>query len=276
MSYNGVVTSSNTTVGEILEQLAVTKTAVRPFYSQSDDVTYVVSLINSGAAALTGITLTDNLGSYELNGLTLTPLTYRNGSVRYYTNGVLQPAPVVTAGANNIAIDGITVPANGNATVVYEAMPNRFASPDSNGSITNTVSASGDGIAEAVSASETVTAENAPQLSILKAMSPTVVSENGQLTYTLTIQNLGNAAVTAAEDVIVADRFAPILNPISVTFNGTAWAEGTNYTYNETTGQFATSAGQITVPAATFVQDTTTGEWTITPGTSTIVITGTI
>ena len=41
LSYNGVITSSNTTVGEILEQLSVSKTAVRPIYSRDDDVTYV-------------------------------------------------------------------------------------------------------------------------------------------------------------------------------------------------------------------------------------------
>lgn len=276
LSYNGVTTSSNTTVGELLEQLSVTKNAVRPFYSASDDVTYVISLVNSGTTALNNISLTDDLGSYTLNGLTLTPLTYRADSVRYYVNGALQTAPTVTVGANNVVISGINVPAGGNATIVYEAAPNRFASPAQGGSITNTVSATGDGIAEAVTDTETVTAENAPQLSIQKAMSPTVVSENGQLTYTLTIQNLGNTPITVDDDVTVADTFDPILNPIAVTFNGTAWTEGTNYTYDTTTGRFVTSAGQITVPAATFTQDAATGEWTITPGTSTLVISGTV
>ena len=269
LSYNGVITSSNTTVGEILEQLSVSKTAVRPIYSRDDDVTYVISLVNSGNTALTDITLNDDLGSYELNGLTFTPLTYRDG-------GVLQTPPVVTVDTNKITIGGITVPANGNTNVIYEATPNRFASPAQDGSITNTVSATGAGIANEVSDSELISAESAPQLSILKAMSPTVVSENGQLTYTLTIQNSGNIAVTAADDVIVADKFDPILNSISVTFNGTAWTEGVNYTYDNATGQFTTIAGQITVPAASFVRDTATGEWTVTPGVSTIVITGTI
>ena len=176
-----------------------------------------ISLVNSGNTALTDITLNDDLGSYELNGLTFTPLTYRDGSVRYFTDGVLQTPPVVTVG-NKITIGGITVPANGNTTVIYEATPNRFASPAQDGSITNTVSATGAGIANEVSDSELISAESAPQLSILKAMSPTVVSENGQLTYTLTIQNSGNIAVTAADDVIVADKFDPILNSISVTF----------------------------------------------------------
>ena len=63
-----------------------------------------------------------------------------------------------------------------------------------------------------------------------------------------------------SDNLVVTDNFDPILNPISVTYNGTAWAEGINYTYDETTGQFATTAGQITVPAATYTQDPATGD----------------
>ena len=55
-----------------------------------------------------------------------------------------------------------------------------------------------------------------------------------------------------------------------------AWAEPANYTYNETNGSFATVAGQITVPAATFTQDAVTGIITTTPGTATVTVTGTI
>ena len=49
----------------------------------------------------------------------------------------------------------------------------------------------------------------------------------------------------------------------------------TFYTYDETTGLFQTVPGQITVPAATFTQSTT-GEYTVTPGIATVTVTGTI
>lgn len=55
-----------------------------------------------------------------------------------------------------------------------------------------------------------------------------------------------------------------------------AWRETTNYTYDETTGLFATLAGEITVPAASYTQDPVTGAWLVNPGVSTLVITGTI
>ena len=114
------------------------------------------------------------------------------------------------------------------------------------------------------------------RLSVCKSLSPTVVAENGQLTYTFTIQNRGNTAVTAADDVTLRDVFKPILKNITVTYNGTAWSAGTEYTYSETTGEFVSAVGQITVPAATYTQDPVTGVWSVTPGSSVLVITGTV
>lgn len=76
-----------------------------------------------GAAALTGLTVTDTLGTtnFPATGGTvqLTPLTYQAGTLRYFVNGVLQTAPAVTVLANGIRIEGITVPAGGVSTLVY-------------------------------------------------------------------------------------------------------------------------------------------------------------
>ena len=115
--------------------------------------------------------------------------------------------------------------------------------------------------------------ETRADLTVSKALSPTTVTEDGQLTYTFVIANSGNAPAEAAEEIVLTDTFDPRLDPIAVTFNGTAWTAGTNYTYDPTTGVFTTLAGQITVPAATYTQGTD-GTWTVTPGTATLVITG--
>ena len=74
----------------------------------------------------------------------------------------------------------------------------------------------------------------------------------------------------------VTDTFDPVLSNLAVSYNGTAWSDPANYSYNAATGTFATQEGQITVPAATFTQDATTGEWTVTPGAGTLTVTGTI
>ena len=72
LSYSGGTINSNITTGEILEVLSVTKTAVVNQYSQGSDVTYAINIINTGNIAFTGLTLTDNLGSYTFGTETLT------------------------------------------------------------------------------------------------------------------------------------------------------------------------------------------------------------
>ncbi len=271
---NNTVTNSNVAVGEVLEVLAATKTAVVENYTNDGTVTYVVQLVNTGDTALTGITVSDNLGAYEFDTQTLVPLDYVDGSIRYFTNGVLQATPAVTAGPP-LVVTGITVPANGTATLIYETRVNEFAPLGTDGTIVNEATVSGGGITPVV-ATETVTAENEANLAITKSISPVPVVENGRLTYTFTIQNTGNEAVEAGDNAVITDTFDPILTDLVVTFNGTTWTEGVNYTYNEATGEFATITGQVTVPAATFTQDPTTGAFVVTPGTSTLTVTGTV
>jgi len=274
LTYSGGVVTSNITVGEVMEALSVTKTAVVDEYSQNSDVTYAVNIINSGTTAASDLTLTDNLGAYTFGASTLYPLDYVAGSATYFVNGVLQAAPTVTAGPP-LVISGIDIPAGGVATVLYTARANSFAPLAEDSTVTNTVAVSG-GCAGIVTASETITAESGPDLTITKSLSPATVVCGDQLTYTFLIQNYGNEAVDAADNVVITDTFNPILENITVTYNGVTWTEPANYTYDETTGLFTTVAGGITVPAATFSQDPVTGEWSVTPGTVTLTVTGTV
>ena len=95
---------------------------------------------------------------------------------------------------------------------------------------------------------------SSPTLSITKGLNPTVVAENGRITYTFTIQNTGNTPVTAGDGAVVTDVFDPILRDLAVSFNGAAWTPGQGYTYNQQTGAFSTAPGSITVPAASYIQ----------------------
>lgn len=274
LSYNGGTTNSNIVTGEILEALTAVKTAVSANYSAGDRITYALSLVNTGTAAITDYTVTDNLGGYTVGANTVYPLAYNAGTVRYYINGVLQAAPTVTAGPP-LTVTGLTVPAGGSAVLIYETTATPVAPLATGSSITNTATITGGGLTTPITAQATVETANSADLTISKALSPTTVTENGQITYTFVISNTGNTEATATGNVVVTDTFDPILRNIAVTYNGTAWTEGTNYTYNAATGVFTTLAGQITVPAATFTQNTD-GTFTVTPGTATLVITGTI
>lgn len=275
LTYNNRVANSNVVTGEIVDSLTAAKTAVSTGYTAGDTVTYVISLVNTGSTALTGITVTDNLGAYAFGTATLVPLTYQSGTVRYYVNGTAQAAPAVTV-TDTLAISGLSIPAGGNAILVYSAKANAFAPLAAGSTILNTATVTGAGIATPITATETVTVTDRAELAITKAISPQTVTNNSEITYTFTISNYGSTAVTAADDAVITDVFDPILSNLTVAFNGTAWAETTNYTYNRTTGTFATVSGQLTVPAATYTQNATTGEWSVQPGTALLTVTGTI
>lgn len=274
LSYNDVVTDSNIVTGEILEVLSATKTAVSDTYDMGDTVTYVISIVNSGTSAFTNLTVTDNLGSYSFGTGSLLPLTYVPDSVKYYINGILQAAPTVAVD-NELIFSGISVPAGGNTTIVYEATANQYAPLGTGATITNTATVDGTGVLSDIIITETVTNAQGVNLTITKSLNPQAVVENGELTYTFVIQNMGGEVADVTDNVAITDTFNPILNDITVTYNGAVWPD-TNYTYSQLTGLFQTTPGQITVPAATFSQNPTTGQWTVTPGVTTIKVTGTI
>ena len=269
LTYTGGSANSNIAVGEILEVLSADKTAVSGTYQVGELVTYVITIRNTGSAAFTNLTVTDDLG-----GGVNVPLTYQDGTVLYFVNGVPQAAPAVTPGAP-LVFSGITVPAGGDAVIVYQAQVNAFAPPLSGSTITNTVTITGGGLTTPVTATETVTVVVGPANSITKTITPAQVADNGRVTYTFLIQNSGNEALVATDDAVITDTFDPILTDLVVTLNGAPLALGTGYTYDETTGQFATVPGVITVPAATYTQDPT-GAYTAAPGLTTLIVTGTI
>ena len=274
LSYNNTVTTSNVTTGELLEVLSVTKTALQSTYGPGDAVVYFIQLVNTGTAPFTALTVSDDLGAYDFDGATVTPLDYVDGTLRYFVDGVLQSSPTVTAGPP-LAVSGITVPAGGSALLVYEAQPNAFAPGGAGAAITNIATVSGGGLSAPLTAEATVTTASAPYLTISKSLCPLTVTENGQLTYTFWLQNSGSAPAVATDNAVITDTFSPILSGLTVTFNGEVWTEGVDYTYDEATGAFATLPGHITVPAATFTQNAS-GVWVSEPGTAVLRVTGTV
>ena len=235
LTYNGNTTNSNIAYGEILDVLEAAKTAIEGTYTPGELVTYVVTLRNTATAALNGLTVTDDLGGYQLNGNTVYPLTYEAGSATLFVDGVLQPAPTVTEGPP-LTVTGINIPGGADAVLVYQARANAYADPAVGGTIVNTVTVTGDGLNTPVTATETVTAAEAPALTITKSITPTQVVDNERVTYTFVIQNTGNQAVVATDNAAITDTFDPILTALAVTFNGVTWTQGVQYNYDETTG----------------------------------------
>lgn len=274
IAYNGGTASSNIVEGEVLETLSITKRALAETYTAGCEVSYIVSLVNSGATDISGVTLTDDLGGYVFDEETLYPLAYTDNSLRYYRNGVLQSSPSVTSSAP-LVITGISVPAGGSAIIAYGTTVTDYAPLGVEASVTNTVTATGGALTDSLSADATVNMKTSIELSIRKALSPVTVTENSSLTYTFVIENHGSTAADGSSRIVMSDTFNPVLDNISVTFNGNSWVLGEDYTYDGTTGLFETTEGKITVPAASYTQNAD-GTWTVTPGSATVVVTGTI
>lgn len=272
--FNGQSTSSNVTTGEIITGLTLTKTAISSTYKKDGRVSYIVTVSNAGAA-VTNATLTDNLGEYAVGALTVYPLTYVTGSLLYYQNGTLATGATAVGGPP-LVITGIDIPAGGNVQLIYEVETNEYTPNALGSTVLNVATLTDYGAGDPLSDTATVNADADVALNIAKAICPTVVSDDGTLTYTFIIQNAGNTAVVATDDLVVRDTFNPILNSITVTLNGTVLTEGTDYTYDPTTGEFATLPGVITVPAATHTQDPTTGVYSTTPGVAVLTIAGTV
>ena len=272
LSYTGGAIQSNITTGEIAESVTVSKTAVNGSYTPGASVVYVVSIANAGAAPVTGVTVTDDLGGYEFEGATVYPLSYVEGSLLYFVDGLLQPAPTVAAGPP-LAVSGLEVPAGDSVMLIYEARLTPYAPIEAGSAITNTASVEADGLAAPVTASAVVAPDASPVLSIAKSVSPSSVVGSSEITYTFVIQNAGSEA-DAAFNAVVTDIFDPVLRGLAVTLDGEA-LPASAYTYDEATGLFVTNGGVITVPGASYTRNAD-GSWTTTPGVTVLTASGTI
>lgn len=273
LSYNGLTAVSNLVTGEIVDSLQMTKTAVAETYAPGGSITYAVSIVNAGGAEFSGLTLSDDLGAYVFDEGSLVPLSFQTGSLRYFVNGALQPAPAVTAGPP-LSVAGLAVPAGGNVMLLYTVRANDYAPPCSEGSVKNTATLTGAALTETLTATAETVPECAADLSITKAITPNAVRQSGEITYTFVIDNNGAAAAEETDNVTVTDTFAPILSNLTVTLNGSV-LNTTQYSYDDTTGVFSTNPGVITVPAAVFSQSVN-GLWTRSPGVCVLTVSGTI
>ncbi len=275
LTYDGNTTLSNIVTGELSAALSASKTAVGASYRFGDRITYIIRITNSAAKPFSNLSVSDNLGAYAFQDTVLVPLTFVPGSVLYYIDGVPQAAPTVEAGSS-LTVCGLNLPAGSSAMLLYEATVNAFAPVDAGGSITNVATISGPCLPEIPEITETIEAASSASLIISKSLCPTAVTENGRITYTFVIQNIGTSAATAADAAVITDTFNPILSDLSVTYNGADWCAPESYTYDSVSGLFSTLPGQIFVPAASFVQDPVTGRYVMTPGVATVQVSGTI
>lgn len=273
LSFNGRITNSNVTTGEIIDIVSATKTAVVGTYSANGNVTFIISIVNSETTPLTNVMITDDLGEDIYCGHKHNPLSYVDGSCKYYIDGELQKnPPKVIQKDNSIIIQNLLVPQNGNTIIAYEAVANKFAPVSVGSTITNKANIFYNEFRDKIQVRETIKVRENANLTISKLLSPESITEDSVITYTFIIQNTGNIN-TAKDSVIITDTFNPKFDNIYVTLNDKPLTLDKDYTYSSKTGVFSTEKTKIVVPKATYSRNSD-GVVITDPGVVVIKITG--
>ena len=254
--------------------ISFTKSTLGETYGEDDVITYILSMTNTSASTITSVSITDDLGTFIFGTLELSPLTYTAPALLLIDGqDVSAQLTVDTSTAGSLVFSFPALPAGATANIVYRAAVNEYAPLDVNASVTNTATLTSDSDCADGTASATITAVSAANVSVFKQMSPNPVICGDTVTYTIRIYNYGNIA---AENVVLTDTFNPAPENITVSRDGVLLI-GTDYTYvNGTLTVPSTAQSPVTVPAATFVRDATTGIVNVTPGMIEYTITGTI
>ena len=273
LSYTyGAVTAnvlSNPATTERTETIAIEKRVLENAYRAGGSLTYLIAVQNSGAAAVQDLAVQDDLGAFTPAGASapVAPLSTA-GPAALYLDGVFSENLTPVTDASGVTFTIPSLPAGSNALIVYRAQVNGFAPLEEGGEITNTASVAVSD--DPLTASATVPVDSYADVSIEKEMSPNPVGAGAQLLVTFTIENRGNVEAT---DLVLTDDFPVTLSDVAVSVNG---APVTDFTFeNNTLTLPASDQTVLTVPAASF-ETSETGAVTVTPGTMTVTVTGTI
>ncbi len=178
--------------------LAITKTASASSVTRGDTLTYTITVQNTGSAAAQNVSVTDNLPNLANGTLALGNITTSQGSCT--TSGDTITCQLGTLNASSTVT--ITIP-------VTVGLVTNFCSSSTTLSNVATVLATGMSSKTSQSATTTVNCPGTANLTIQKTASTSQVTRGGTLTYTIVVNNGGNAA---AQNVVVTDNLPNLSN----------------------------------------------------------------
>ena len=259
--------ASNVVSTSLLDSYSITavKTSANDSWRPSENITYLVTVTNTGTQPLYNVQVSDDLG-----GATA-PLVYLANSALIIDEGTV--TPVTPTSVNPLVIPVAPVLQSGDSiTVLYVAQVSG-AVADTVETITNTAqvtareqSATGAVVTAQPAPTVTLPREDFAQIDIVKTADKAVISSGDTLTYTFTIENSGNIPAT---NVVITDTLPTgftIQSIQSVTDGVTTIYGATDYTVDASnTLTLPTGGAQtITVPARTELGN----------GVTTVIVTG--
>lgn len=242
---------SNVTTAFVGSSLSVNKTSLSQTYREGQNISYIISITNSGST-VNDFTVFDNLGSFYIGSESITPLSFINADL--FIDGVLVGDITPVISEDGIAFTVSELGGGSNAQIIYEAKVNCFANLECGSAITNVVSLDCNCPCDTpVSASHTIFADCYADLRIVKSVCPNPIICGNEINYVFDIFNYGNEP---ADDVVLNDTFTPPLSDITVTLNGSIVPSDDYFYENGIFKLPAENSGTpLSVPAASFIRD---------------------
>ena len=246
--------------------LTINKESISKNYYLGDNASFIITITNHTDNPINDVSIKENLGTYFLNDNSkfFTPLSYQEGSLKYYINGISQSPPKVTVNSQHIIFDIEIIPSSSVITLVYNTTVNSKAPLDNGSMIINTSNLTAETLDKSVESSCTITVRKNADIKIIKQVSENKISKN-VITYDFTICNYGN---TEATNVTLKDTINPKHSNMKV-FVDSQCLKFSDYNYisgNVCIPSYG-SKRVLNVPPATFLQDKNSGIFTINPGT---------
>ena len=228
--------------------LTATKVSANDSFRPSENITYLVTVTNTGTQPLYDVNVTDDLGGAD------TPLSYLENSALVINGSEVTPVTPTSVSPLVIPVADILASGEG-VTVVYVAQVSGIIEDDVE-EITNTAKASASeqeespALVESEPVSVTIYREDFAQIDVVKSVDKAVISSGDTLTYTFTIENSGNIPAT---NVVITDMLpegCAITSIESETEGVTTVYVATDYTVGaDNTLVLPVGTKTITVPA---------------------------
>lgn len=265
---NSETVISNVTDLIVSDSIVLTKESLETNYFLDSNITYIISIENNSELPLFNVRLKEDLGTYPTDDspIYVTPLKYMD-TFKCYLNGKIKNIENPKSYSDKIVFEIDCIPKASTLIIVYLCKANAKAPLSKNDSITNTSYLLIPSMQKSVVASSAITPLEKADIKIIKQIKK--ISESG-VDFNLSIYNYGN---TPATNVIIKDTFEQSFSKLKIFVNSQS-VKNSDYSYlsNKLTFPTASSDYSISVPAATFSRDKTSGKFSINPGVMNILI----
>jgi uncharacterized repeat protein (TIGR01451 family) len=251
--------------GVVLPSISVTKSADRTLLIPGDTVHFTITALNSGTAAGSNVTFTDVMPVQVY-------FTYVAGTAKLNGSAIADPAgSTLTVNGGSLAIGAI-------ATVTFDMRVATSGVPSGTTTLTNSASVAETASGTTTSNIVTLSISTNPNLRITKTSSPVSPAAGSNITYTISVTNIGSgdALGVLVRDVVPSSTTYAAGTMTLAAASLTDLADGDAGAFDASTNQIVVNAGTITAGATKVVTFAAKVNTPLPAGSTTITNTATV